>query len=100
MACKIVPRNLSLFQIQCQELRSPGSRWLRQEKKEQRMSFVKTIALATVLAFGASQLVFAQAGNPYAGGGGTGTESGHPEKAQNKNRGPGKNPGGPGQGYQ
>jgi len=38
--------------------------------------------------------------NPYAGGGGTGTESGHPEKAQNNNRGPGKNPGGPGQGYQ
>jgi hypothetical protein len=35
------------------------------------MSFVKTIALATVLMFGASQLVFAQAGNPYAGGGGT-----------------------------
>ena len=64
------------------------------------MSFVKTIALATVLAFGASQLVFAQAGNPYAGGGGTGTESGHPEKAQNNNRGPGKTPGGPGQGYQ
>ena len=64
------------------------------------MSFVKTIALATVLAFGASQLVFAQAGNPCAGGGGTGTESGHPEKAQNNNRGPGKNPGGPGQGYQ
>jgi hypothetical protein len=46
------------------------------------MSFVKTIALATVLMFGASQLVFAQAGNPHAGGGGTGTESGHPEKAQ------------------
>jgi hypothetical protein len=64
------------------------------------MTFVKTIALATVLTFGASQLVFAQAGNPYAGGGGTGTESGHPEKAQNNNRGPGKNPGAPGQGYQ
>ena len=64
------------------------------------MSFVKTIALATVLAFGASQLLFAQAGNPYSGGGGTATESGHPEKAQNNNRGPGKNPGGPGQGYQ
>jgi hypothetical protein len=64
------------------------------------MTFVKTIALATVLMFGASQVVFAQAGNPYAGGGGAGTESGHPEKAQNNNRGPGKNPGGPGQGYQ
>jgi hypothetical protein len=83
-----------------EELRSQGSRWPRQEKKEQRMSFVKTIALAIVLMFGASQLVFAQAGNPYAGGGGAGTVSGHAGKAQNNNRGPGKNPGGPGQGYQ
>jgi hypothetical protein len=58
------------------------------------MSFVKTIALATVLMFGASQLVFAQAGNPHAGGVVFGTESGHPEKAQNSNRGPSENPGG------
>jgi hypothetical protein len=46
------------------------------------MSKVKTIALATVLIFGA------------------GTASGSPGKAQNNNRGPGKNTGGPGQGYQ
>jgi hypothetical protein len=64
------------------------------------MAKVKTIALATALVCAASQLAFAQAGNPYAGGGGAGTESGHPAKSQNNNRGPGKNPGGPGQGYQ
>jgi hypothetical protein len=64
------------------------------------MSITKTLALAAVLMFGASQLAFAQPANPYAGGGGEGTESGHPYKAQNQNRGPGKNPGGPGQGYQ
>jgi hypothetical protein len=64
------------------------------------MSIAKILALATVLIFGASQLAFAQAGNPYAGGGGAGTDPGHPHKAQNNNRGPGKNPGGPGQGYQ
>jgi hypothetical protein len=55
------------------------------------------LALAIMLVFGASQLALAQT-NPYAGGG-EGTDSGHPEKAQNNNRGPGKNPGGPGQGY-
>lgn len=64
------------------------------------MSKIKTIALATALVLGASQLAFAQASNPYAGGGGAGTVSGHSQKAQNNNRGPGKNPGGPGQGYQ
>lgn len=63
------------------------------------MSTVKTIALATALVLGASQLALAQT-NPYAGGGGAGTVSGHPSKAQNNDRGPGKNPGGPGQGYQ
>ena len=63
------------------------------------MSIAKIVALATMLMFGASQLALAQT-NPYAGGGGEGTESGHPEKAENANRGPGKNPGGPGQGYQ
>jgi hypothetical protein len=64
------------------------------------MSMMKIFALAILLTFGGSQLALAQASNPYAGGGGAGTESGHPEKAQNQNRGPGKNPGGPGQGYQ
>ena len=63
------------------------------------MSKVKTIALATALIFGASTLAMAQS-NAGAGGGGAGTESGHPDKAQNNDRGPGKNPGGPGQGYQ
>jgi hypothetical protein len=62
------------------------------------MSITKALALAVMLAFGATQLALAQT-NPYAGGGGEGTDSGHPEKAQNNNRGPGKNPGGPGQGY-
>jgi hypothetical protein len=62
------------------------------------MSTAKILALAIMLTFGASQLALAQT-NPYAGGGGEGTDSGHPEKAQNNNRGPGKNPGGPGQGY-
>jgi hypothetical protein len=64
------------------------------------MAMAKILALATLLTFGASQLALAEASNPYAGGAGEGTESGHPEKAQNQNRGPGKNPGGPGQGYQ
>ena len=64
------------------------------------MSMTKILALAVLLIFGGSQLALAQASNPYAGGAGEGTESGHPEKAQNHNRGPGKNPGGPGQGYQ
>jgi len=65
------------------------------------MSKVKTIALATALIFGASQLALAQSGaGAGAGGGGAGTVSGHPEKAQNNDRGPGKNPGGPGQGQQ
>jgi hypothetical protein len=59
------------------------------------MSKVKTIALAMALIFGASQLAVAQSG---AGGGGAGTVSGNPQKAQNNDRGPGKNPGGPGQG--
>lgn len=63
------------------------------------MSKVKVLALATAMIFAASQLAFAQS-NPYAGGGGAGTVSGHSSKAQNNNRGPGKNPGGPGQGYQ
>ena len=62
------------------------------------MSVTKMLALAIMLVFGASQLALAQT-NPYAGGGGEGTDSGRPEKAQNNNRGPGKNPGGPGQGY-
>jgi hypothetical protein len=70
----------------------------RTEKKA--MSLLKFVVLVTVLTFGATQLSFAQAGNPYAGGGGAGTTSGHPHKAQNNNRGPGKNPGGLGQGYQ
>jgi len=61
------------------------------------MSVTKMLALAIMLVFGASQLALLQT-NPYAGGG-EGTNSGHPEKAQNNNRGPGKNPGGPGQGY-
>jgi hypothetical protein len=64
------------------------------------MSPVKTLALATVLIFGASQLAMAQTSNPSAGGGGAGTASGTPGKSQNNDRGPGKNPGGPGQGYQ
>jgi hypothetical protein len=64
------------------------------------MSKVKTIALATVLIFGAAQLTLAQTSNPKASGGGAGTASGSPGKAQNNNRGPGKNTGGPGQGYQ
>ena len=63
------------------------------------MSTVKTVALATALIFGASQLALA-ADSTNAGGGGAGTESGHPNKAQNNDRGPGKNPGGPGQGQQ
>ena len=63
------------------------------------MSMTKILALAILLTFGGSQLALAQGSNPYAGGAGEGTESGHPEKAQNQNRGPGKNPGGPGQGY-
>ena len=62
------------------------------------MSVTKMLALAILLVFGASQLALAQI-NPDAGGCGEGTDSGHPEKAQNNNRGPGKNPGGPGQGY-
>jgi hypothetical protein len=66
---------------------------------EKCMSKVKVLALATAMVFAASQLAFAQS-NPYAGGGGAGTASGHSSKAQNNNRGPGKNPGGPGQGYQ
>jgi hypothetical protein len=64
------------------------------------MAMAKIFALAILLTFGASQLALAQPSNPYAGGAGEGTESGHPDKAQNQNRGPGKNPGGPGQGYQ
>ncbi len=64
------------------------------------MSMTKILALATVLMFCASQLASAQTAKPFAGGAGEGTESGHPEKAQNNDRGPGKNPGGPGQGYQ
>jgi hypothetical protein len=64
------------------------------------MSKVKTVALATALIFGASTFAMAQSGNAGAGGGGAGTVSGHPDKAQNNDRGPGKNPGGPGQGYQ
>jgi hypothetical protein len=64
------------------------------------MSKVKTIALATALIFGASQLALAQTSPNSPGGGGEGTTSGHPDKAQNNNRGPGKNPGGPGQGRQ
>lgn len=51
------------------------------------MSVTKMLALAIMLVFGASQLALAQT-NPYAGGGGEGTDSGHPEKAQNNNRGP------------
>jgi hypothetical protein len=62
------------------------------------MSTAKILALAIMLTIGASQLALAQT-NSYAGGGCEGTDSGHPEKAQNNNRGPGKNPGGPGQGY-
>ncbi len=63
------------------------------------MSTVKTLALATVLIFGASQLALAQSSSTNSpGGGGAGTVSGHPDKAQNNNRGPGTNPGGPGQG--
>jgi hypothetical protein len=53
------------------------------------MSVTKMLALAIMLVFGASQLALLQT-NPYAGGGGEGTDSGHPEKAQNNNRGPGK----------
>ena len=49
--------------------------------------------LTDVRRLGKRQL--SSASNPYAGGAGEGTELGHPEKAQ-----PGKNPGGPGQGYQ
>jgi hypothetical protein len=64
------------------------------------MAKVKTIALATALIFGASTFAMAQYGNAGVGGGGAGTVSGHPNKSQNNNRGPGKNPGGPGQGYQ
>ena len=65
------------------------------------MSKAKMLTLAAALVFASSQLALAQAGNPAsAGGGGAGTVSGHSSKAQNNNRGPGKNPGGPGQGYQ
>lgn len=63
------------------------------------MSLLKLAALAVALTLGATQLSFAQSSNPYAGGGGAGTVSGHPSKAQNNDRGPGKNAGGPGQGY-
>jgi hypothetical protein len=71
----------------------------RVRKKGAEMFMTRILALAVLLVFGGSQLALAQASNPYAGGAGEGTESGHPEKAQNHNRGPGKNPGGPGQGY-
>jgi hypothetical protein len=64
------------------------------------MSVLKLAVLAAALIFGATQVSLAQAGNPNAGGGGAGTTSGHAQKSQNNNRGPGKNPGGPGQGYQ
>ena len=55
------------------------------------MSVTKMLALAIMLVFGASQLALLQT-NPYAGGGGEGTDSGHPEKAQNNNRGPARIP--------
>lgn len=64
------------------------------------MSFLKTAALATVFALGAAQISYAQTTNPNAGGGGAGTVSGETGKEQNNNRGPGKNPGAAGQGYQ
>ena len=51
------------------------------------MAMAKILALPTLLTFGASQLALAEASNLYAGGAGEGTESGHPEKAQNQNRG-------------
>jgi hypothetical protein len=61
------------------------------------MSKLKILAVACALVMGASTFAAAQSG---AAGGGAGTVSGHPEKAQNNDRGPGKNPGGPGQGQQ
>jgi hypothetical protein len=64
------------------------------------MSILKTAALATVLAVGVAQISYAQTSTTKAGGGGAGTVSGENGKEQNNNRGPGKNPGGPGQGYQ
>jgi hypothetical protein len=66
------------------------------------MSVLKVAALAAVLAVGATQISFAQttdssqSGASTAAGGGAGTASGHPQKAQNNDRGPGKS--GPSQG--
>jgi Spy/CpxP family protein refolding chaperone len=56
------------------------------------MKNVKTLAMAAALLLGASSFAMAQYSNSgsNAAGGGIGTESGHPSKAQNNNRGPGK----------
>ncbi|HUD88973.1 MAG TPA: hypothetical protein VMR17_21185 [Xanthobacteraceae bacterium] len=52
------------------------------------MSVLKTLAVATALVFGASQLALAQSA-PASGG--AGTESGKVGSSQNNDRGPGKN---------
>lgn len=53
------------------------------------MSTMKAIAIATALLMGGSTLAMAQYSSGPAGGG-AGTESGNPQKAQNNDRGPGK----------